>query len=510
MDDNLQTILKDLAKVTSQIQHLSKGTTGSVLETSTALSVPITPVPESPVEMISKEQYLSLQNHIARLQDDLKQCNDEKEMWIKKYKEISQNACPLDTPKSDRSTPFPITITESNNRKRQLSSKANFTLLLSSDSQCYQTAAGTTIHTNYFSNNSIRLFWNDKPKNVLIVKKENDEPSENYLFQISEYLNSQHMNIYIEPQVYDSLENKGHYLTWDPCMQDIIFDLVDFVITLGGDGTLLHVSSLFNGSVPPVVPFAMGTLGFLTPFDINMYKNVLNNIINDDFFISLRTRLCCTLDSITLNGLPSNFDGAKTSTQPCNCPQKKQHSFTVLNDIVFDRGENCSMVNLECYIGTTHITTVHADGLIIATPTGSTAYSMAAGGSMLHPSVPAMLLTPICPHTLSFRQMILPDSVTLRVEVSINSRTDVRVSYDGRHQHTLKKGQSIIYYSFSFFSISIVIYCIIELITVSNDPLPSVCSELNQHDWYYNVNESLNWNKQLARKAQLLEEKKQK
>ena len=65
------------------------------------------------------------------------------------------------------------------------------------------------------------------------------------------------------------------------------------------------------------------------------------------------------------------------------------------------------------------------------------------GGSMVHPSVPAMLLTPICPHTLSFRQMILPDSVTLRVNVSSNSRSEARVSYDGRHQHILRKGESI-------------------------------------------------------------------
>lgn len=116
----------------------------------------------------------------------------------------------------------------------------------------------------------------------------------------------------------------------------------------------------------------------------------------------------------------------------------------ILNDIVIDRGTSSSMVELHCYIDSNYITTVHADGLIIATPTGSTAYSMSAGGSMVHPLTPGMLMTPICPHTLSFRQMVFPDNTILRIEVSPNSRCPASVSFDGQFKETLNQGDAII------------------------------------------------------------------
>lgn len=116
----------------------------------------------------------------------------------------------------------------------------------------------------------------------------------------------------------------------------------------------------------------------------------------------------------------------------------------VLNDIVIDRGTSSSMVELDCYIDTSFLTTVHADGLIIATPTGSTAYSMSAGGSMVHPLTPGILMTPICPHTLSFRQMLFPDSTVLRIEVSANSRCSASVSFDGQFKERLNKGDMLI------------------------------------------------------------------
>ena len=111
---------------------------------------------------------------------------------------------------------------------------------------------------------------------------------------------------------------------------------------------------------------------------------------------------------------------------------------------MIDRGTASSMVELNCYIDTDLIKTVHADGLIIATPTGSTAYSMSAGGSMVHPLTPGILMTPICPHTLSFRQMLFPDSTVLRIEVSMDSRCTASVSFDGQFKETLNRGDALI------------------------------------------------------------------
>lgn len=96
--------------------------------------------------------------------------------------------------------------------------------------------------------------------------------------------------------------------------------------------------------------------------------------------------------------------------------------FQILNDLVVDRGPSPYMSQLEVYGDDNHLTTVQADGLVVSTPTGSTAYSLSAGGSLVHPEVPAILVTPICAHTLSFRPMLLPDSMDLRVEVPIDSR----------------------------------------------------------------------------------------
>lgn len=124
--------------------------------------------------------------------------------------------------------------------------------------------------------------------------------------------------------------------------------------------------------------------------------------------------------------------------------RRAEPKLKVLNDIVIDRGTSSSMVELNCFIDTSLITTVHADGLIIATPTGSTAYSMSAGGSMVHPLTPGMLMTPICPHTLSFRQMLFPDSTVLRIEVSPESRCSASVSFDGQYKEVLNHGDALI------------------------------------------------------------------
>ena len=134
------------------------------------------------------------------------------------------------------------------------------------------------------------------------------------------------------------------------------------------------------------------------------------------------------------------------------------------------------MVELNCYIDATHITTVHADGLIIATPTGSTAYSMSAGGSMVHPLTPGILMTPICPHTLSFRQMLFPDSTVLRIEVSMTSRSHASGSFDGQFKEALHRGDALI-------------------IRTSKYPVPSVSPDDSNINWFRSVRDGLHWNK---------------
>jgi NAD+ kinase len=105
-----------------------------------------------------------------------------------------------------------------------------------------------------------------------------------------------------------------------------------------------------------------------------------------------------------------------------------------LNDIVLDRGPNPTMSTIEVFGDEEHFTTVQADGICVATPTGSTAYNLAAGGSLCHPDNPVILLTAIAPHTLSFRPIILPDTMVLRLGVPYDARASCWASFDGKER----------------------------------------------------------------------------
>lgn len=128
------------------------------------------------------------------------------------------------------------------------------------------------------------------------------------------------------------------------------------------------------------------------------------------------------------------------------------------------------------------MTTVQADGLCVATPTGSTAYSLSAGGSLVHPESPAILVTPICPHTLSFRPITLPDSMELRICVPYNSRSTAWASFDGRGRVELRQGDHI-------------------KITASPYPFPTVCKDKQSTDWFSSIARTLKWNERQRQKS---------
>eukprot|EP00658_Telonema_sp_P-2_P030742 TRINITY_DN23162_c0_g1_i1.p1 TRINITY_DN23162_c0_g1~~TRINITY_DN23162_c0_g1_i1.p1 ORF type:complete len:201 (-),score=47.16 TRINITY_DN23162_c0_g1_i1:150-752(-) len=146
-----------------------------------------------------------------------------------------------------------------------------------------------------------------------------------------------------------------------------------------------------------------------------------------------------------------------------------------LNEVAVTKEHGGSLVQLRLYCDGVFVTEVRADGLVIATPTGSTAYSLAAGGSVVHPSVPAILVTPICPQSLSFRPLMLPDTSTLRVEVSEDSRYGAHVSLDGMPSVFLAREEAI-------------------LIQACNFPVPTVCNNAESEDWFSSVDSNLRFN----------------
>ena len=211
----------------------------------------------------------------------------------------------------------------------------------------------------------------------------------------------------------------------------------DFVVTLGGDGTVLYASWLFQRVVPPVLSFALGSLGFLTKFDFNDYQKTLTQAFRDGVTISLRLRFEGTVMrsqrsdddhpvDLVEEILQEEADGKMT--------HKPEQTFEILNDIVVDRGPNPTMSTIELFGDEEHLTTVQADGICVSTPTGSTAYNLAAGGSLCHPENPVILVTAICAHTLSFRPIILPDTIVLRLGVPYDARANSWASFDGRER----------------------------------------------------------------------------
>lgn len=217
----------------------------------------------------------------------------------------------------------------------------------------------------------------------------------------------------------------------------------DFVVTLGGDGTVLYASWLFQRVVPPVLSFALGSLGFLTKFDFEDYQSTLTRAFRDGITISLRLRFEGTImrsqtpkESDKHRDLVEELIGVEVDEHRTHKPDR---TFEILNDIVVDRGPNATMSTIELFGDEEHLTTVQADGICVATPTGSTAYNLAAGGSLCHPENPVILVTAICAHTLSFRPVILPDTMVLRIGVPYDARANSWASFDGRERYVSPK-----------------------------------------------------------------------
>ncbi|KAI9718052.1 MAG: hypothetical protein M1812_004310 [Candelaria pacifica] len=260
----------------------------------------------------------------------------------------------------------------------------------------------------------------------------------------------------------------------------------DFVITLGGDGTVLYASWLFQRIVPPVLSFALGSLGFLTKFDYTGFGDTLTRALNNGVTVSLRLRFEGTVmrsqarEHEKVRDLVEELIGEESDD---NRTHKPGGSYEILNDIVVDRGPNPTMSSIEIFGDDEHFTTVQADGVCVATPTGSTAYNLAAGGSLCHPENPVILVTAICAHTLSFRPIILPDTIVLRVGVPYDGRTSSWASFDGRERVELNPGDYV-------------------TISASRYPFANVLPQgRRSEDWVNSISRTLNWNSRQKQKS---------
>lgn len=331
---------------------------------------------------------------------------------------------------------------------------------------------------------SQRLTWNKPPKSVLVIKKIRDASLLQPFKELCTFLTEvKKLIVYVERKVLEdpaiSADENFLAITKNFCTfredLDDISNRVDFIICLGGDGTLLYASSLFQESVPPVMAFHLGSLGFLTPFKFDTYQSQVTQIIEGNTAIVLRSRLKVQVLKANWEKKARLDEKGIILMNGDNEHNWKATQYQVLNEVVVDRGPSSYLSNVDLFLDGHLITTVQGDGVIVSTPTGSTAYAVAAGASMIHPNVPAIMITPICPHSLSFRPIVVPAGVELKIMLSRDARNTAWVSFDGRKRQEICHGDSI-------------------SITTSCFPVPSISFRDPVNDWFESLAQCLHWN----------------
>jgi NAD+ kinase len=339
-------------------------------------------------------------------------------------------------------------------------------------------AAEGSLQFEHPSSQQQLLIWKNRPQCVMVLKKLGPELLSDFLDVIEHIGEEEHLRVLVEPHEYEYLQELGFsppWLdTWTQADAPHLASYVDFVVCLGGDGLVLHGTHLFGHAMPPVISFRLGSLGFLTCHDFSRFREHLNHVING--YQELETcRVTSSLDDSPLRGvhitlrmrlLCSVYRDGKPVTDAVH---------EVVNEVVLSRGNTPYLSKIDVYERDVLITKVQADGVMLATPTGSTAYSVSAGGSMVHPNVPAILMTPICPHSLSFRPVILPDYAKLELRIAGNARSSALATFDGKFPFELQPGDAL-------------------RVELSPHPVPTIDNNDQTIDWFNSIDRCFGWN----------------
>ena len=203
-----------------------------------------------------------------------------------------------------------------------------------------------------------------------------------------------------------------------PCVERVH---VDMALSIGGDGTLLGVCRRFSDQEVPVCGINLGTLGFLADIETHELESRLDKILIGEYKIENRLLIAAYLKS----------------------ESGEKHLGNAINDVVVSKGGVSRILKLGLHINQTHLMDYKADGLIVSSPTGSTAYSLSAGGPILNPTIKALILTPICAHTFQMRPLVVGENDEIRLEVA-NTHQDIIVTLDGQESFYIQPGDEII------------------------------------------------------------------
>lgn len=247
-----------------------------------------------------------------------------------------------------------------------------------------------------------------------IIGKTNIEKTHEIAKDLSEWFNERGVEVIFEQEIGKKIRRRKSV----PAAE--IPELVDIILVFGGDGTFLGVSRLACEHGTPILGINLGGLGFLTEITVDEIYPMMERILSGDYEIEDRQMLRTTVRR--------GKTGAK--------------HYEVLNDVVINKEAVARIIDLEIYIEGSHVTTYKADGIILSTPTGSTAYSLSAGGPIVHPALPVTIITPICPHTLTNRPLVVSNE--MKVEIKITTQEpDTYLTLDGQIGIRLKTGDVI-------------------------------------------------------------------
>jgi len=248
---------------------------------------------------------------------------------------------------------------------------------------------------------------------VINYEKEKAQEITNW---IVDWLSFKKIKVYVEGDKDKGIRRKDF-----SCTNEKFFNSVDLIISLGGDGTLLRAAKIAATDGIPIFGVNLGGLGFLTQIGIDNLEIFLEKIYQGECFLDERMMLDCIVKR----------------------KEKEIKKFTALNDIVIGKGAFARLISLATYINDDYVITYSADGLVISTSTGSTAYSLSAGGPIVNPNINSMILTPICPHTLSARPLIIGENDQVRITLEL-SEEEVMVTIDGQEGFTLEPKDEVI------------------------------------------------------------------
>ena len=189
-------------------------------------------------------------------------------------------------------------------------------------------------------------------------------------------------------------------------------ETIDLAVVVGGDGTMLHVARGLASNALPMIGINLGRLGFLTDISADRMYEDLDELLRGEFTVEERIMLQVQISN-----------GRKTLNET-----------VALNDVSITKGNTGRMIEFDTHVNSEPLGRTRGDGVIIATPTGSTAYALSAGGPILHPLLPAIVFAPICPHTLGHRPMVLDDSSTIELEILDLAGAEGNVFIDGLKQ----------------------------------------------------------------------------